>query len=397
MTPSEEVRAWCATGLLALCGTPEEPAAPPIGLVDGLIALEKRTVHAAAVLGAELSISWPELVLGRAAMRRFTPKGRTSANGSCRLLATRDVPVALNLPRPDDLAVLDALVEGEVGEDYWSSLEHWAASQSSQEVLDRTALLHLAAGALGEARSDAVVRSQVGERTAPRSLQGLRVVDLTSMWAGPLCANLLAQTGASVLKVEARARPDGARLDERFYAWLHPEDQIDVIVDLGTPTGREELRRMLESADVVLESSRPRALRQLGLDYESLSLRPGMVWAAITARGPLEPMAVGFGDDAAVAGGLVARTMEGEEVFCGDAIADPISGMFAAAEVFESLAAGGGVHLGISMAGCARSVISFDRAAECRAFISRRVDGHLAVEVDGEMIEVLGPRVPVGV
>jgi hypothetical protein len=327
-------------------------------------------------------------------MRGFTPKGRTSANGSCRLLATRDRPVALNLPRADDLAVLDALIEAPVGADHWSSIEAWTATRTAGEVIERMKLLHLAAGELGEATTDAVVRTRVAPSREARPLSELTVIDLTSMWAGPLCALLLRCAGASVLKVEARARRDGARLDERFYSWLHPPGQAELILDLGTPAGREQLRDLLESADVVLESSRPRALRQLGLGVEQLSLQPGVVWAAITARGPAEPMAVGFGDDAAVAGGLVAMGAERTAMFCGDAIADPITGMFAAAEVLEAIEDGGGMHLGISMAGCAASMIDQDRQGEQLDLRPVRVRDQLRIDFEGASFEVAQPKIP---
>jgi len=396
MTDSEEISSWCDSGLLALCGQPSAFAYPPLGLVSNLKLLERRIESAAGALGATLEVNWAELVLGRAGLRGFTPQGQTSANGSCRLLPTTDGFVAVNLPRTDDLSVLEALVEGTIGEDYWSSLEEWAGDRTKAEVIERTTLLHLAAGALEAPSGEAVVRSQLAERSSVRPLEGLVVVDLTSMWAGPLCAYLLHQAGAHVIKVEARARRDGARVDERFYSWLHPDGQAEELLDLGTHSGREQLRTLLEGADVVLESSRPRALRQLGLDPLHLALRKGVVWAAITARGPTDPMAVGFGDDAAVAGGLVAWDNEGAPVFCGDAIADPITGMVAAAEVFEALALGGGTHLGISMAACAGSMIDPDRFAQRATLDLHLTSSGASCSIEGSIVDVCAPRVPRG-
>lgn len=305
--------------------------------------------------------------------------------------------MAINLPRADDLAVLEALTEGPVGDDPWSALERWASRHSASAVIERTELLHLAAGALDGAAGDAVVTTQIAPPSEPKPLSDLKVVDLTSMWAGPLCANLLARLGASVLKVEARARRDGARLDERFYSWLHSADHGEILLDLGTPGGRAQLQDLLESADVILESSRPRALRQLGLDPDRLSLLDGVVWVAITARGPAEPMAVGFGDDAAVAGGLVATAPGGEVMFCGDAIADPITGMIAAAEVLEALHRGGGVHLGLSMAGCAASLIEQGHREASIELQSVRTDEGWQVDLAGELLDVVPPKLPVGV
>ena len=396
MTDSEEMASWCDSGLLALCGKSMIPAPPPFGLVTSLVHLEQRIGAAARAVGVRLEVDWTELVLGRAGLRHFAPHGRTSANGSCRMLASTDGYVAVNLPRSDDLSVLEARIEGPVGDDHWSSLELWAGERTKAAVMERTALLHLAAGALEAPSGEAVIRSQLAGRSTVRPLQDLVVVDLTSMWAGPLCALVLHQAGARVVKVEARARRDGARMDERFYSWLHPDGQAEELVDLGTPSGREHLRLLLETADVVLESSRPRALRQLGLDPSHLNLREGIVWAAITARGPADPMAVGFGDDAAVAGGLVAWDTAAEPVFCGDAIADPIAGMVAAAEVLEALGSGGGRHLGISMAACAGSMIATERFGE-RAVLNIEVTpSGVWCEIDGVLHEVCQPRAPEG-
>jgi CoA-transferase family III len=390
----DEVVAWCESGLLALCGAPGRPAMPPTGLVGRLDDLARRIGRVAAALGARLEVDWGELVLGRAALRGFEPRGRTSANGSCRLLATLDGHVALNLPRPDDLAALEALVEGPVGEDHWASLEGWAAARPTEEVAERTRLLHLAAGTLGDGRGEPVVATALSARRPPRPLEDLVVVDLSSMWAGPLCAALLMACGARVVKVESRARPDGARFDEAFYSWLHPDDQPVEVLDVGTPQGRRQLAARLATADVVLESSRPRALSQLGCSPEHLELTEGVVWASITARGPADPMAVGFGDDAAVAGGLVAREATGAPVFCGDAIADPLSGMLAASEVLESLGRGGGEHLAVSMSAAAGSMVPDAPHGTPVDLHVETVDGGACCVVEGRRVPIRRPARP---
>jgi crotonobetainyl-CoA:carnitine CoA-transferase CaiB-like acyl-CoA transferase len=108
---------------------------------------------------------------------------------------------------------------------------------------------------------------------------------------------------------------------------------------------------------VVIEASRPRALAQLGVDAEAVvAARPGVTWVGITGHGRWGAGAdrVAFGDDAAVAAGLVARDAAGEPVFCGDAIADPITGLYAAVGALASVAAGGGHLLDVGMAGAAR-------------------------------------------
>jgi crotonobetainyl-CoA:carnitine CoA-transferase CaiB-like acyl-CoA transferase len=184
-----------------------------------------------------------------------------------------------------------------------------------------------------------------------------------------------------VVKVESTQRPDGARRgDPAFYEWLHAGHD-SVVLDFASPRGRAELLALIADADVVIESSRPRALAALGVDAEAvLAARPGRVWLSITGhgRGPspgpgdpdsLDPVA--FGDDAAVAGGLVAwdrasRVGSGagdgwppgpspSPVFCGDAIADPLTGLYAALAVVASRRAGGGHLLDVAL----RAVAAF--------------------------------------
>ncbi|MCM3885682.1 CoA transferase, partial [Frankia sp. R82] len=196
----------------------------------------------------------------------------------------------------------------------------------------------------------------VGERVGARV-----VVDLSAMWAGPLCAHLLGRMGLRVIKVESVRRLDGARRGSAaFYDWLHAGHE-SVVLDFATPDGRAMLRRLLEQADVVIESSRPRALAQLGVDADALvAARPGRVWVSITGYGRTGaetgdgPDPVAFGDDAAVAGGLVGwqhrgRGADPTPVFCADAIADPLTGLFAAVAVAASLRAGGGQLLDVAM------------------------------------------------
>jgi crotonobetainyl-CoA:carnitine CoA-transferase CaiB-like acyl-CoA transferase len=158
------------------------------------------------------------------------------------------------------------------------------------------------------------------------------VVDLSSLWAGPLCTRLLADHGAHVIKVESATRPDGARRGPRaFFERLHAGKELRTI-DFGGP----ELAELVATADVVVEASRPRALRHLGILAEEI--RPP-VWLSITGHGRASNR-VAFGDDAAVAGGLVAHDATGP-MFCADAIADPATGLLAATAVIDRLTAGG--------------------------------------------------------
>jgi len=129
-------------------------------------------------------------------------------------------------------------------------------------------------------------------------------------------------------------------------------------VDLATAAGRAALHREVAGADVVVTSSRPRALGQLGLDPATV-LREGRprIWLSVTGygSGPGSVDRVAFGDDAAAAGGLVAVDDRGP-CFCADAVADPVTGLAAAAAVLAALLRGGDHLLVASMADVAGSL-----------------------------------------
>jgi crotonobetainyl-CoA:carnitine CoA-transferase CaiB-like acyl-CoA transferase len=160
---------------------------------------------------------------------------------------------------------------------------------------------------------------------------------------------LLAAAGADVVKVEDVNRPDGARLGPSdFYDLLHA-GQRSIAVDFAASDGRREVAELIADADVVIESSRPRALHQLGIDAGAAVAR-GTIWTSITAYGRCGPWSnrVGFGDDVAAAAGLVA-VIDGVPVPCGDAVADPLAGAHAAAATAAALLDDRGRLLDVSM------------------------------------------------
>lgn len=271
--------------------------------------------------------------------------------------------MAVNLARPEDADAVAAIVEGDVHGDPWLALEEALARTSATSLVARARLLGVPAAPLGPGPLRSGGRPWTAEQLWPRrrrALAGLRVVDLSSMWAGPLAAKLLARAGAEVTKVESRSRPDSARATPSFYATLHADDQQVVHLDFESAGGRQRLHDLIDGADVVVESSRPRALEQLGCGPDTMSARPGKVWISITGYGRAAPGRdwVAFGDDAAVAGGLVSWDAQGDPVFCGDALADPVTGMTAAAAALEAVAGGGGVLLDVAMASCAAALVA---------------------------------------
>jgi crotonobetainyl-CoA:carnitine CoA-transferase CaiB-like acyl-CoA transferase len=112
--------------------------------------------------------------------------------------------------------------------------------------------------------------------------QGLRVLDMTAYWAGPLAGHVLALLGAEVIHLESGRRPDGARLvggvpqtEDQYwekgpiFAALNTNKK-SLTIDLGDPRGIELVRRVIATCDVVVENYTPRVLDQLGLDYDTL-------------------------------------------------------------------------------------------------------------------------------
>ncbi|WP_405836028.1 CoA transferase [Streptomyces sp. NBC_01518] len=299
-------------------------------------------------------VDLPTTLFLRAQLAGLERPGRTSANGSCHLIQAADGWAAVNLARPDDLAAVPALLAlfGTPGEH--GGLPAAVRRVAADDVVEAAQLLGIAAAAPGSAQGArrAVHAEQWGEQGVSRAMAEIRIVDFSALWAGPLCARLLGLAGARVLKVESATRPDGARFGTpAFYRWLH-DGHDNLVVDF-TPGALDEI---VAEADVVIEASRPRALRRLGLRAEEfLAARPGRVWVGITGYGR-ENDRIAFGDDASVAGGLTGVDPNGDPLFLGDALADPVTGVFAAQAVARSLAAGGGELLCVSMAACAATL-----------------------------------------
>jgi hypothetical protein len=335
---------WGSSGLAYLTGRPDGPA--DFSRANVLT----RAHEVATAVGDRLGIAVdaPSLLTGRAALLGLTRAGRVSPGGATRLLAARGGWCALTLSRADDVDAVPALVQADdVGADPWPALERWAATRPVSEIVERAALLDMPAAGLGEAAPAPPRIRAAGARVAPRASQGLLVADLSSMWAGPLCARLLARTGATVVKVESPRRPDGTRAGNRaFFDWINGQ-KLCYGVDFDTET--DELRDLLAVSDIVIEGSRPAALARRGLGPDDIAPRAGRIWLQIIGYDGRRP---GFGDDTAVAGGLVGTSADGP-VFCGDAIADPLTGLEATLAVAESLGRGGGELIRVSMAGVA--------------------------------------------
>jgi hypothetical protein len=333
-----------------------------LGIPDAVLGRARQAAAAigdsAARLGGALRIDADEILTGRAGLLGIAPAGRVSAGGATRLLPARDGWCALTLSRDDDMETVPALVEtDDRPTDPWAAVGSAAADREAAEFVARARLLDLPAAVLGEV-SSAPTRFVRSGLAAARQLPGLLVADLSSMWAGPLCGHLLAGAGATVVKVESVGRPDGTRRgDRRFFDWMNAS-KLSYAADLGD----DGVRRLIEAADVVIEGSRPSALARRGLVPEQIRPRGGRVWLRITGYGTAGERAdrVAFGDDAAVAGGLVAPGPG----FVGDAIADPLTGLEGAQAVLESLRRGGGETVEIALAEVAAGYAASPRTSE---------------------------------
>jgi CoA-transferase family III len=346
------VLAWARSGLMDLTGcssgAPLSPAAPVLTRAH---AVASAIAELANEQGLALELDVHEILTGRAAEAGWRRQGPVSANGTCRLLPAADGWLAVNLARPVDVRSLPAVLGRELLGNPWSELCADAGGRQAAEVAAAAQLVGIPAAVLGGDTRTPFRFITLGPRAAPPSAQGL-VVDLSAMWAGPLCASILGRAGGRVLKVEDSRRPDGARFGPpNFYARLHA-GQSAVQLDFSSAAGRAELSRLADNATVVIESSRPRALRALGLIAEDwLRAAPGRIWVSVTGYGRDDPQQrVAFGDDAAVAGGLVAYGPDGAPAFCGDAIADPLTGLYAALAALAARAAGGGLLVDVAMA-----------------------------------------------
>ena len=357
----ELAAAWERTGVVHLTGHADGPALRPIGTAPLIAdAMACRVAESAALGGVELAPDGAALLGQRSEHRRLRRAGRVSPGGGSRLLRSRDGWIAVSAARDDDAWLLAAAVGAVIEEPEvpWDRIAAWAAARGADEIAGVFETLGVAGAPVRpapwptapEPAARRGLPAEVAARCA-RPVAGLRVVDFSAMWAGPLAAWLLGRAGARVTTIESAARPDGSRRgDPRLHAALHEGHELRV-VDPEAPADREMLRTLVAGADIVIEASRPRALRAWGVDAAAHTDRGG-TWVSITAAGRGSDR-VGFGDDVAAAAGLVAVDAHGAPVFAGDAIADPLTGVTAAA--LAASAVDGGVLWDCSMTAIAQA------------------------------------------
>jgi len=369
--------AWAGSGLMALTGSADGPPrmcpAPLASCADGALA----ALASLASPTALDDLRGACLLAERAALLGLRRAGEVSPGGACRLYQAADGGIALNLARDEDREALPAWLEAPEPVDA-AALPGLIAQRRVEDLLERGRLLGLALAA--NRRPDAapgrwfdiIVQGARGAAARPP-----RVLELASLWAGPLCGHLLQRLGAEVIKLESPERPDGARRgNARFFDLLNAGKR-SVALEPRSETGRRQLLALIAESDIVIEGSRPRALRQLGIDAEALvRCQPGLTWLSITGHGRGAPREqwVAYGDDAAVAAGLSALLHEatGEQLIVGDAIADPLTGLHAALAAWASHGSGGGRLVALALRDVVGYGLGFDRPDSVAALRQRQ-------------------------
>ncbi len=187
------------------------------------------------------------------------------------------------------------------------------------------------------------------ETMQPLPLEGVRVLDLTRVVAGPYCAMLLGDMGAEVLKVEEPTKGDDTRAwgppfvgGESAYFFSVNRNKKSITLDLKAPKGKEILKALAARCDILLENFKPGTMEKLGLGYDALeAVNPGLIYCAVSGFGRTGPYRDRAGYDviAQAMGGLMGITGEegGKPVKVGVAMTDLATALHAHGAVLAAL------------------------------------------------------------
>ncbi|MCC7049098.1 MAG: CoA transferase [Alphaproteobacteria bacterium] len=206
------------------------------------------------------------------------------------------------------------------------------------------------------------------DQTRRPPLDGIRVLDLSRVLAGPWCTMTLGDLGADVIKLEPPGAGDDTRSWGKRIAGLEStyflsanRNKRGIAVDLGKPEGAALARALAERADVLVENFKLDGLKKFGLDYEAVrALNPGLVYCSISGYGRTGPAAARAGYDAVIQGesGLMSITgqPEGPALKVGVALSDVMTGMYAVQAILAALIArqqtGRGQHIDLALLDC---------------------------------------------
>lgn len=313
------------------------------------------------------ALDGPTLLGERASNGGYLVPGLQSAGiGGSRLMPCRDGGwFALTLLRQDDRELLPALLSCQADglpDDDWLPSE--VAKHDCAELVARARELGFPAASADEAPVSPPVDLLIEglSRPAPEARTPL-VIDLSAIWAGPLAGHLLWLAGAQVVKVESPSRPDLIRRDDPATFDIINQGKASVLAELNDPVQRDALIALIRRADIVIESSRIRALAHLGIDAEALVREtPGLVWLSVTGHGVRGSAAhwTGVGNDCSVAAGLSRAMVDagGEMGYVGDALTDPLTGITAAFEGWKAWTKGRGGRMAFSMSAIGAQALS---------------------------------------
>lgn len=206
---------------------------------------------------------------------------------------------------------------------------------------------------------------------APQALAGMRVLDLSLVWAGPQATQILGELGAEIIKIESIQHPDSLRrgyypngdpgehsYNRGGYFHMHNHNKLDITLDLTRPEGAAIFKELVKTADIVIENYTPRVLKNFGLDYPVLKeIKPDIILISMPGFGLTGPHRdyFAFGHVVEALSGLTSLTGYGdgsEPLRCPFAYGDPISGLYAALAVMAAYRyrrrTGRGQHIDLS-------------------------------------------------
>lgn len=206
------------------------------------------------------------------------------------------------------------------------------------------------------------------------ALDGVRILDLSRVLAGPWCTMTLGDLGADVIKVENPIGGDDTRSwgptfkdGESAYYLCTNRNKRSVTIDLSAPEGQETVRALAAHCDVVVENFKQGTLERYGLGYETLrQIRPDLIWCSISGYGRESPLADRAGYDYVVQaeGGLMSITGEpqGEPMKVGVAVADLFTGMYAVQAILAAVIArrndGQGQRIDLALFDCQLAMLA---------------------------------------
>ncbi|RKR27886.1 crotonobetainyl-CoA:carnitine CoA-transferase CaiB-like acyl-CoA transferase [Acidovorax sp. 93] len=206
-------------------------------------------------------------------------------------------------------------------------------------------------------------------------LDGVRVLDLSRVFAGPLCGQVLADFGADVIKVEHPGRGDDTRdwgmrigkTETTYYNSMN-RNKRSITVDLQTPEGVKIIRDLLPQCDVVIQNFKTGGAEKLGLGYEQLkAIKPDLIYCSVAGYDSSGPEAKRPGYDLVIQGeaGLMALNGEASQppLKFGVAAVDMMTGMYAAqavlAALFRRSTTGKGRHIEMALYDCGLMITGY--------------------------------------